>query len=98
MLRPTRMKKLQILALEGYRDTIVKGLQGLGTVHLTDYSEKLSDPRWKELLQPHPLSPHVRKIATQNIALNRLLDLFERYDPEAREGFFIRVGRNITST
>ena len=85
------MKKLQILALEGYRDTIVKGLQGLGTVHLTDYSEKLSDPRWKELLQPHPLSPHVRKIATQNIALNRLLDLFERYDPEAREGFFKAV-------
>jgi vacuolar-type H+-ATPase subunit I/STV1 len=85
------MKKLQILALEGYRDAIVKGLQGLGTVHLTDYSEKLSDPRWKELLQPHPLSPHVRKIATQNIALNRLLDLFERYDPEARQGFFKAV-------
>jgi V/A-type H+-transporting ATPase subunit I len=87
MLRPTRMKKLQIIALEGFRDGIVKGLQGLGTVHLTDYTEAINDPHLKDLLQPHPISPNVRRIAAQNIALNRLLDLFERHDPEPREGF-----------
>ena len=91
MLRPTRMKKLQILSLEGFRDGIVKGLQELGTVHLTDYSEELNDPHLKELLQPHPISPNIRRIATQNIALNRLLDLFERHDPEPREGFIKAV-------
>jgi V/A-type H+-transporting ATPase subunit I len=91
MLRPTRMKKLQILSLEGFRDGIVKGLQELGTVHLTDYSEELNDPHLKELLQPHPISPNIRRIATQNIALNRLLDLFERHDPEPREGFLKAV-------
>ncbi len=85
------MKKLQILALEESRDRIIKGLQGLGSVHLTDYTERLGDPRLKDLLQPHPLSPNVRKIASQNIALNRLLDLFERHAPEQKEGFIKAV-------
>jgi V/A-type H+-transporting ATPase subunit I len=91
MLRPTRMKKLQIVALEGFRDGIVKGLQALGTVHLTDYSEAINDPHLKDLLQPHPFSPNIRRIAAQNIALNRLLDLFERHDPEPRQGFIKAV-------
>ena len=91
MLRPTRMKKLQILSLEGFRDGIVKGLQALGTVHLTDYFEAINDPHLKDLLQPHPISPNIRRIATQNIALNRLLDLFERHNPEPRESFIKSV-------
>jgi V/A-type H+-transporting ATPase subunit I len=91
MLRPTRMKKLQILSLEGFRDGIVKGLQALGTVHLTDCLEAINDPHLKDLLQPHPISPNIRRIATQNIALNRLLDLFERHDPRPRESFIRAV-------
>jgi len=39
MLRPTRMKKIQILALEAYRYQLIKKLQDLGTVHLTDFTE-----------------------------------------------------------
>ena len=87
MLRPSRMKKIQILALEGFRYQLIKRLQALGTIHLTDYSEKLEDPTWKNLLRPHPPSLNIRKIAALNIAINRLLDLFERYDPEQKEGF-----------
>jgi len=81
------MKKIQILALEEYRYEVVKRLQELGTVHLADYSEKLADPALGDLLSPHPVSPHIRKIAAQNIAVNRLLDLFERHDPEPKQGF-----------
>ena len=87
MLRPTRMKKIQILALQGLRYEIIKRLQELGTIHLIDYSEKLGSPEWKELLKPHHHSPNIRKIAALNIAVNRFLDLFERYDPEPKEGF-----------
>jgi V/A-type H+-transporting ATPase subunit I len=87
MLRPTRMKKIQILVLEGLRYEIIKRLQELGTIHLTDYSEKLADPEWRSLLRPCSLSPNIRKISALNIAVNRLLDLFERYHPEEREGF-----------
>ena len=87
MLQPIRMKKIQILVLEVLRYQIVKRLQALGTIHLTDYSEKLEDPNWKSLLIPHPPSANIRKIATVNIAINRFLDLFERYDPEQKEGF-----------
>jgi len=87
MLQPTRMKKIQILALEALRYQIIKRLQALGTIHLTDYSEKLEDPTWKNLLKPHPPSTNIRKIAAVNIAINRFLDLFERYDPEQKEGF-----------
>jgi V/A-type H+-transporting ATPase subunit I len=87
MLRPIRMKKIQILALEDYRYEVVKRLQEFGTVHLTDYSEKLADPALGDILRPHPGSPNIRKIAAQNIAVNRLLDLFERHDPETKQGF-----------
>jgi len=81
------MKKIQILILEGLRYEIVKRLQELGTIHLTDYCERLSDPGWNDLLEPHPFPPSIRKIAAQNIAVNRLLDLFERHDPGPKEGF-----------
>jgi len=81
------MKKIQVLALEDYRYEVVKGLQELGTVHLTDYSEQLSEPALGDLLRPHTVSASIRKITTQNIAVNRLLDLFERYDPEPKQGF-----------
>jgi V/A-type H+-transporting ATPase subunit I len=87
MLQPIRMKKIQILALEELRYQIIKRLQTLGTIHLTDYSEKLEDPTWKNLLRPHPPSTNIRKIAAVNIAINRFLDLFERYDPEQKDGF-----------
>jgi len=87
MLRPARMKKIQILVLEGFRYEIIKRLQELGTIHLTDYSERLADPDWKDLLRPHPFSPNIRKIAALNITVNRFLDLFERHDPEPKEGF-----------
>ena len=87
MLQPTRMKKIQILALEALRYQIIKRLQALGTIHLTDYSEKLDDPTWKNLLKPHLPSPNIRKIAALNIAINRFLDLFERHDPKQKEGF-----------
>ena len=87
MLRPARMKKLQVLALEEFRYETIKRLQELGTIHLNDYTEKLADPNWNNLLRPLPFSPNIRKIAAQSIAVNRSLDLFERYDPEPREGF-----------
>jgi V/A-type H+/Na+-transporting ATPase subunit I len=87
MLRPTRMKKIQILALEAYRYQLIKKLQDLGTVHLTDFTEKLTDPVFKDLLNPQPPSSTVRNIAAQNISVNRYLDLFERYDTDKKEGF-----------
>jgi V/A-type H+-transporting ATPase subunit I len=96
MLQPTRMKKIQILALEALRYQIIKRLQALGTIHLTDYSEKLEDPTWKNLLRPHPPSTNIRKIAAVNIAINRFLDLFERYDPEQKEGFIKGVFAPMT--
>jgi len=86
-LRPTRMKRIQILALEGFRYQVIRRLQALGAIHLTDYSEKLEDPIWKNLLRPHPPSANIRTIAALNIAINRFLDLFERYDPEQKQGF-----------
>lgn len=86
-MRPTRMKRIQILALEGFRYQVIRRLQALGAIHLTDYSEKLEDPIWKNLLRPHPPSANIRTIAALNIAINRFLDLFERYDPEQKQGF-----------
>ena len=81
------MKRIQVLVLEGFRYETIKRLQELGAIHLTDCSDRLSDPNWKDLLRPHPFSPNIRNIAAQNIALNRFSDLFERFDPEPKQGF-----------
>jgi V/A-type H+-transporting ATPase subunit I len=88
MLRPVRMKRVETLTLEAFRYETIKELQSLGAIHLTDYSEKLEDPQWNNLLKPHAPSSNIRKIASLSIAINRLLDLFERYNPEPKEGFF----------
>jgi V/A-type H+-transporting ATPase subunit I len=87
MLRPVRMNRIQILVLGEFRYETVKRLQQLGTIHLNDCSERLADTDWSDLLRPLPFSPNIRKIASQNIAINRFLDLFERNDPEPKEGF-----------
>lgn len=81
------MKRIQVLVLEGFRYETIKRLQELGAIHLTDCSDRLSDPNWNNLLRPLPFSPNIRKIAAQNIALNRFSDLFERFDPEPKQGF-----------
>ena len=88
MFFPERMKRIRLLAHESCKQAAVKKLHELGAVQITDFRTTLNQPEWNELLQAHPLSADVRRITTQIMGLNRVLDVFSMVSPEPEEGFF----------
>lgn len=88
MFFPARIKRARFLVHESMKERVIKRLHELGVVQITDYREKLGKDDWKELLEAHPLSPDVRKVTTQLMTVNRLLDIFSMVAPEKEEGFF----------
>ena len=88
MFFPERMKRIRMLAHESCKQAAVKKLHELGAVQITDYRTTLHRAEWRDLLQAHPLSTDVRRLTTQLMGLNRLLDIFAMVAPEAEESFF----------
>ena len=88
MFFPERMKRIRLLAHESRKQAAVKNLHELGAVQITDFRTTLNQAEWKDLLQAHPLSGDVRRITTQLMGLNRILDVFSMVVPESEEGFF----------
>lgn len=88
MFFPEPLSRIRILVHESLKLKVIKQLHELGAVQISDYREKLSQAEWGELLDTHPPSPDVRRITTQLMAINRMLDIFSMIDPEDEEGFF----------
>ena len=88
MFYPERINRVRFLVHESMKERVVKRLHEIGDVEITDYKEQLSKEEWKGLLDTHSSSPSVRKITTQLMAINRLLDVFSMVSPEPEEGFF----------
>jgi vacuolar-type H+-ATPase subunit I/STV1 len=88
MFYPERMKRARFLVHGSVKEKTVKRLHELGAVQITDFREKLSRDEWKDLLLTHPASSDVRRITTQLMAVNRMLDVFSMVVPETEEGFF----------
>jgi V/A-type H+-transporting ATPase subunit I len=61
MLKPAEMRELRIVALEKDIDGIVKQLDALGTVHITDIKEFLDE--WEGLIEPSKAEETVMKAA-----------------------------------
>ena len=91
MLFPERMKRVRLLAHESCKQAAVKKLHELGAVQISDFRETLNRSEWRELLQSHPVSVDIRRLTTQLMGLNRLLDIFAMVAPEAEEGFFKKL-------
>ncbi len=50
MLRPAEMRELRIVTLEGHVDGVIKKIDALGSVHLTDIKEFIDE--WEGLIEP----------------------------------------------
>ncbi len=50
MLKPAEMRELRIVTLEGHVDGVIKKIEALGSVHLTDIKEFLEE--WEGLIEP----------------------------------------------
>ncbi len=46
-----KMKKLRVMAMADQRETLLKGLQHLGCVQISEPDEKLADPAWAALVK-----------------------------------------------
>lgn len=88
MFRSVRMKKINILALEDFKNEVIKRIHELGSVHITDYRETLEDEEWARLLKPHPPDKGVRRITSLVQSIDRSLDIFEGVDTTPKESFF----------
>ncbi len=88
MFFPERIQRIRFLVHESMKQRVVKRLHELGAVQITDYRERLAQEEWQGLLETHQASPDVRKVTTQLMTVNRLIDIFSMIDPEEAEGFF----------
>ncbi|MCP4716247.1 MAG: V-type ATP synthase subunit I [Deltaproteobacteria bacterium] len=82
------MQRIRLLVYAPLKETVVRKLHDLGAVQITDFREKLSRDDWGGLLEAHPVSADVRRVTTQLMGLNRLLDVFSMVAPEEDESFF----------
>lgn len=88
MFYPERMKRARFLVHGSRKEQAVKRLHQLGAVQVTDFREKLTKESWKDLVAGHPASADVRRVTTQLMSVNRILDVFSMVVPEPEEGFF----------
>lgn len=65
MFKPARMKKLSIITLDKYSDSVVSSLHEAGLVQIQDISERLQqDAEWKQILTPSHATPFTGRISS----------------------------------
>ncbi|WP_048191514.1 V-type ATP synthase subunit I [Methanobacterium sp. SMA-27] len=65
MFKPAKMKKLKIITLDQYADSVVKSLHESGLVQIYDISERIQqDAEWKQILRPSHATPFLGKISS----------------------------------
>jgi len=88
MLRPVQMRRLYIVALSKYKYPLMKRLQELGVVQMTDVGRTMESPEWAQLLEKHPSDPAIRQITAQVMSFNKILDFFDSVSPLPEDNFF----------
>ena len=65
MFKPARMKKLKILTLDAYSNSVVSDLQEAEIVQIQDISERIQqDAEWKQILKPSKATAYTGKVSS----------------------------------
>lgn len=65
MFRTARLRKLKIITLGLYTDSLISALHEEGIVEISDISERIQqDPEWGQLLKPSKVTPLTGKISS----------------------------------
>lgn len=65
MFKPAKMKKLKIITLDKYADSVVTSLHESGLVQIHDISERIQqDAEWKQILKPSHATPFLGRISS----------------------------------
>ena len=73
MLKPVEMRELRIVTLNGLVDRVIKRIDALGSVHLTDIKEFLGD--WEGLIEPSKADAILMKTSELLARIDNLIAL-----------------------
>ena len=75
MLKPAEMRELRIVTLDDYVDRVIKRIDALGSVHLTDIKDFLDD--WEGLIEPSKADAILAKTTELLARLDIVIDLLQ---------------------
>ena len=82
-----KMKKLRVMAMAAYREDLLKGLQNLGCVEISEPDRKLNDPAWAALVKRDTSS--LIEVRNQITDVHTALGAIKRYG-KLKDGLFIQ--------
>jgi len=75
---PARMKKLNILTLDAYSNSVVSALHEEGIVQIQDISERIQqDIEWKQILKPSKATAYTGKISSLQMKTSGIIDFLK---------------------
>ncbi|MGB7969082.1 MAG: hypothetical protein WCF28_05850 [Methanobacterium sp.] len=78
MFKSARMKKLKVITLDKYSDSLVNSLHESSIVQIYDISERIQeDAEWKQILKPSHATPFLGKISSLLMKTTGLADFLE---------------------
>ena len=85
MFKPARMKKLKILTLDAYSNSLVSALQEEEVVQIHDISERIQqDAEWKQILKPSKVTAYTGKVSSLQMKATGIADFLK--SAERKEG------------
>jgi V/A-type H+/Na+-transporting ATPase subunit I len=78
MFKPARMKKLKIITLDKYADSVVNSLHEASLVQIYDISERITqDAEWKQILKPSHATPYLGRISSLLMKITATADFLD---------------------
>ncbi|MEM4195930.1 MAG: V-type ATP synthase subunit I, partial [Methanothermobacter sp.] len=75
MFLPARMRKLKIITLDKYSDSVVRSLHEEGITQIDDISERIQqDAEWRQILKPSRATPYTGKVSSLLMKTSGILD------------------------
>ncbi|WP_414470467.1 V-type ATP synthase subunit I [Methanobacterium sp. ACI-7] len=89
MFKPARMKKLKILTLATYSNSVVSSLHEAEIVQFQDISERIqNDAEWKQIMKPAKATAYTGKISSLQMKTTGIIDFLK--SAERKEGSMLK--------
>lgn len=78
MFKPARMKKLKVLTLDAYSNSVISSLHEEEIVQIHDISERIQqDAEWKQIMKPSKATAYTGKISSLQMKTTGLIDFLK---------------------
>lgn len=89
MFKPARMKKLKILTLDAYSNSVVSSLHEEEIVQIHDISERIQqDAEWRQIMKPSKVTAYTGKISSLQMKTTGIIDFLK--SAERKEGSMLK--------